>query len=114
MNDQQARLVRKLKVDQNCSYPTVARKFYSEFGSTKYCNENNAEAIMYFDLSKVDDGAQVHRFENGPLKVKDYRTIEFIFSPDVGKKLCLDACSFFEEDPSDGWLDFAYADECID
>ena len=33
MNDQQARLVRKLKVDQNCSYPTVARKFYSEFGS---------------------------------------------------------------------------------
>ncbi len=106
MNEQQARVVRKLKVDQKCPYPTVARKFYSEFGDTKYCNKSNAECIMYFDLDNASDGVKVHKFKNGPLKIKDYREVEYLFSPDTGKNLCLAACSFFNEDPGDGWLDF--------
>ena len=114
MNDQQARFVRKLKGDQNCSYPTVARKFHQSFGNTQYTNEKDAEAIMYFDTDNVDDGVQVHRFENGDLPVENYRVVEFIFSPDTGKNLCLEACAFLEEDAGEGWLDFVKDYEAVD
>ena len=114
MNDQQARFVRKLKVDQNCSYPTVARKFHQAFGNNQHTNEENAEAIMYFDTDNVEEGVQVHKFENGDFKIKNYRVVEFIFSPDTGKDLCLEACSFLEEDAGDGWLDFVSDYEASD
>jgi hypothetical protein len=111
MNENQARFIRKLKVDQNCSYPMVARHFYNEFGSTKHCNENNADAIMYFDLKNIDDGVKVHQFSKGPFNVKEYKLVEYIFSPDVGQRLVTLACSCLDEDPSEGWLEFAFA-EC--
>ena len=79
MNEQQARFVRKLK----------------------------AEAVMYFDIDNQDVGVKVHQFKDGKLKVKNFKVVEFIFSPDVGKDLCLKACSFFEEEPGDGWLDYS-------
>jgi hypothetical protein len=107
MNEQQASFTRKLKVDQNCSYPMIARKFHGEFGNTKYCNEKNAQAVMYFDLDNASKGTQVHKFENGPLKVSNYRLVEYLFSPEVGQQLCLIACSVLNEEAGDGWLDFA-------
>jgi hypothetical protein len=111
MNENQARFVRKLKVDQNCSYPMVARHFYNEFGSTKYCNEENADAIMYFNLENVDDGVKVHQFETGDFTVKSYKLVEYIYSPAVGQQLCAKACTCLDDDPADGWLEFVYA-EC--
>lgn len=113
MNEQQARFIRKLRVDQHCSYPTVARKFYSEFNDTKHCSKSDAECLMYFNLDNVEEGAQVHRFSDGDFAVKSYKVIEYIFPPEVGKGLCLAAAKFFEEDPSDGWLDFACEDTAV-
>ena len=108
MNDQQAKEIRKLKVEQDCSYPTIARKFHQEFGETNYCNKDNADSALYFNLDKVSDGVQVHNFDEGPIPAKSYKLVEYLFSPDVGKALCLEAKTILNEFSDGSWLDFEY------
>jgi hypothetical protein len=106
MNEQQARYVRKLKVDQQCSLATVARLFYEEYGSTPYCNKSNAESAIYFDNDTVGASAKFHNFSDGEIPVKNYHISGFTFSKDVGKALCDKAMKIYGENYSDGWADF--------
>jgi len=109
MNEQQARFVRKLKVDQNCPYPTIARQYFNSFGDTANCSRHDAERVMYFDLTKDGDPTvSTHEFKNGKdIPSTEYRVIEYIFPTTVGQKLCNEARKFFKEDPGDGWGDFS-------
>jgi hypothetical protein len=113
MNDKQARCVRKLKVEQDCSYPTIARKFHQEFGETDYCNKNNATSALYFNLDKVSDGVQVHNFDSGPIPVNEYKLVEYLFSPEVGESLCNAAVAFLNKFSDEGWSGFDYSEASV-
>jgi hypothetical protein len=107
MNDQQARFVRKLKVEHNCSYPTIARQFYNEYGDTTLCSKDNAERVMYFDMEDIDSGVKIHNLREGSIPDSSIRVVEYIFSTATGESLCSHARSFFDETIGDGWSDFS-------
>lgn len=109
MNEEQARFVRKLKVDQNCSYPTVARQYYNKYDSTSICNTKDAERVMYFDLTEDDPKIKTHMFTESDkdIPATEYKVVEYIFSPDIGIKLCLEARQILKDEIGDDWNDFA-------
>jgi hypothetical protein len=103
MTEPQTRTVRTLRIDQNCSYQTVARKFYEEYGSTKYCKE--PVGVLYCDVDSTSLQVKPHSYTDGDIPCDNYRVIENLFSRDHGFALCEAARLHFNEDPGDGWTD---------
>ena len=107
MNEEQARFVKKLKIDHGCSSATVARKFYEKFGPTKYCNEPTG--YIYFDLDA--EKAKMHNIsKDGPFEASsNHRVIEKLFDDDCGEELYRAAARLIDdiiEEP-------VYADDLI-
>jgi hypothetical protein len=106
MTEDQARYIRKLKVDQNCSYQTIARMFYQENGTTTHCS--SPESVLLHNLD-VDPPAVVHhRLSDGDIPYKKYRVIEHLFSVSAGQSLCTAARKELKEDITAGWSDMSY------
>jgi hypothetical protein len=103
MNETQARSVRTLRIDQNCSYQTVARKFYEEYGSTKYCKEPTGALYSNMDVNPLN--VTQHIYADGDIPCDNYRIVENLFSRDSGFALCEAARTHFREDPGGGWSD---------
>lgn len=97
MNDTQARLVRQYRVEHGCSYKTIARKYYEQFGETSLCKKP-VSAIIH-----VDGGHTLHKFADGELP-KTARVVEYLFDDADGKKLCNAAINILKEDEADGWV----------
>lgn len=106
MTEEQARYVKKLKVDQNCSYQTIARKFCEEFGKTKHCMQ--PESILLHNLDVEPPAVVNHKTQDGDIPYKEYRVIEYLYSSTAGQDLCTAARSQLSEDVTAGWGDMSY------
>tara|TARA_R110002051_G_C8470945_1_gene460001 strand:- start:277 stop:603 length:327 start_codon:yes stop_codon:yes gene_type:complete len=83
MTEEQAQFTRKLYHDQSCSYQTVARKYYEEFGPTALCKD--PRAVIYYDLDKNE--SVYHDYSNGDIPSSKYSIIEQLFNIEDGEDL---------------------------
>lgn len=102
MTEQQARYVKKMKIDQGCMDSTIARKFFNEFGPSNQCSKDHAEAVLYSDTKGQ---TQRHVFSNG--KMPKGSVIEYLFPDSVGNTLCESARKLLKEGVDEGWFDTA-------
>jgi hypothetical protein len=83
MTDSQAQFVRKLYYDQSCSYQTVARKYYEEYGPNKLCND--PKAVIYYDIEKKK--TVYHNYCDGDIECDKYSIVEKLFDDVSGSRL---------------------------
>jgi hypothetical protein len=105
MKEPQARFIRKLRIDQNCPLPTVARMFYDRYGDTSYFTKKDAKSVMYFDEDQPEESVKFHSFSDGPVPAENIRVTGYVFSEKEGSSLCSKAMEVLEESPADGWAE---------
>lgn len=100
MTEQQARYVKKMKIDQGCMDSMIARKFFNEFGPSAYCSKDHAESVLYHG---EDGRTKRHVFIDG--KMPRGSVVEYLFPDNVGKTLCEAARKSLKEGADEGWFD---------
>jgi len=108
MTEEQAKFVKKLRIDHGCSSATVARKFYEQYGSTDYCD--TPTGYIYFDVpagtTKVHNITRDGRF----VESTDKRVIENLFDSTCGESLYRAAMYRLKDDIIDSG---SYSDDLI-
>jgi len=109
MTEEQALYIQKLKTEQKCSYPTIARLFHNMYGDTNICSATtDATSVMYYsgsDPTKV----QVHKLSEGKLRDNSAYIVDYIFDAEIGIKLCKLAMKTLPETDVSLWSDYADA-----
>jgi hypothetical protein len=108
MTEEQAKFVKKLRIDHGCSSATVARKFYEKYGSTDYCD--TPTGYIYFDVQS--GSTKVHNIIKDGCFVEDTdkKVIENLFDSTCGDSLYRAAMSQLKEDIVDAG---SYSDDLI-